>query len=81
MRQNEGDEAGSGLLLGSNGGRKAGSLSAGPAGIHGRGSGSTSGTDLPILISRSEQMTATFISFAGRQLHLMDFGIWNRSGN
>src|ERR1022692_1932037 len=35
MRQNGGDEAGSGLLLGSDGGRKAGSLSAGWARVHG----------------------------------------------
>src|ERR1017187_10013286 len=37
MRQNGTDEAGSGLLLGSDGGRKAGSLSAGRARVHGRG--------------------------------------------
>src|SRR5664279_3466920 len=38
MRQNGRDEAGSGLLLGSDGGRKAGSLSAGRERVHGRGS-------------------------------------------
>src|ERR1017187_3426743 len=38
MSQNGGDEAGSGLLLGSDGGRKAGSLSAGRERVHGRGS-------------------------------------------
>src|ERR1039457_3116028 len=36
MRQNGRDEAGSGLLLGSDGRRKAGSLSAGRARVHGR---------------------------------------------
>src|SRR5271165_1705316 len=38
MRQNVRDEAGSGLLLRSSGGRKAGSLSAGRERVHGRGS-------------------------------------------
>src|SRR5208283_512855 len=38
MRHNGGDEAGSGLLLWSDGGRKAGSLSAGRERVHGRGS-------------------------------------------
>src|SRR5208337_4332731 len=38
MRQNGGDEAGSGLLLWADGGRKAGSISAGRARVHGRGS-------------------------------------------
>src|SRR5664280_2095301 len=38
MRQNEGDEAGGGLLFRSDGGPKAGSLSAGRARVHGRGS-------------------------------------------
>src|SRR5271157_6195738 len=37
MRQNGGDEAGSGLLLWADGGRTAGSLSAGRARVHGRG--------------------------------------------
>src|ERR1035438_1536828 len=38
MRQNGRDEAGSGLLLGSDGGRKTCSISAGRARVHGRGS-------------------------------------------
>src|SRR5271166_3960158 len=38
MRQNGRDEAGSGLLLWADGGRKTGSLSAGRERVHGRGS-------------------------------------------
>ena len=81
MRQNGRDEAGSGLLLRADGGRKACSISAWTATNTWSRKYWTSGTARRIPFSKSMRMTAISTSCAEKHRRPMDLGIWNHSGN
>src|SRR5271157_3081978 len=81
MRQNGGDEAGSGLLLWADGGGEG----LFDFGLRIASTWSrrclTSGTAHRMPFTKYARTTAISISYAGKHRRLMAFGIWNLSGN